>query len=358
MIDLKALVQLVLENKSPDLHLQVGNPPMIRLKTGELVEVENQAVLTVEDVKQVIEKITTEEQRQHHSEDHELDFSYDFEGLSRFRVNIYEEQHGPAVAMRVISEDIPSLEELGLPPVVEQLCNLPRGLVLVTGPTGMGKSTTLASMIDYVNQHHKKHIITIEDPIEFVYENKESMVTQREVSQHTHSFSSAIRSALRQDPDVVMVGEMRDLETIAAALTLAETGHLVFSTLHTSDAAQTIDRIVDVFPPYQQQQIRAQLATSLKGVISQTLVPRLDGEGRVAAREIMVTNDAVRNCIAKAETPQLYSIMQIGASEGMVLLDKALEELYSQGIISAEEALAKASDFDAMQQTLSQYVTA
>lgn len=351
-MDFSPLLKDITESQSPDLHLQVGQHPIVRLKSGNIAAIEQYPVLTAEDINQLIAEITNEEQKKRFAEAHEFDFSYHVEGSGRFRVNIFQERHGPSVAFRLISEIIPTLEELGLGSAVEQLCKLHNGLVLVTGPTGMGKSTTMASMVNYVNEHRQKHIITIEDPIEFVYPNKNCLVTQREVNVHTKSFSSAIRAALRQDPDVVMVGEMRDLETIAAAVTLAETGHLVFSTLHTQDAAQTVDRIIDVFPPYQQQQIRTQLGNTLKGVVSQVLIPRADQQGRVAAREIMISNDAVRNCITQGQVHQMYSMIQLGASDGMILMDQSLENLVKEGVISKEEALAKASDIEALSRNL------
>ena len=294
----------------------------------------------------MIVKITNEDQRAIFEKVHEFDFSFSIENFGRFRVNIYEERFGPACAFRVISQEIPTLDSIGLGPAVEQLLQYHNGLVLVTGPTGSGKSTTLASMINYINEHRQAHIITIEDPIEYVYKSKNCLVTQREVNVHTKSFSSAIRSALRQDPDVVLVGEMRDLETIGAAITLAETGHLVFSTLHTQDAPQTIDRIIDVFPADQQQQVRAQLAGTLNAVISQILVPHAAGEGRVAAREIMMNNDAIRNCISQNQTNQIYSMIQIGANEGMVLMDQSLEDLVRSGDITKDHAFSKASDVE------------
>jgi len=355
-LNLTDIMRDVLLTDSPDLHLQVGQPPMIRLKNGDIAPMDSKELLTKEDVEGVIAAITTDEQRERFKKDFELDFSYHIGKVSRFRVNIFQEKNGPAIAFRMIAEEIPTLDELGLGDMAKFLAMQPNGLVLVTGPTGMGKSTTMASIIDYINANRKAHIITIEDPIEFVYKSKQSLVTQREVNNHTHSFANAIRAALREDPDVVMVGEMRDLETIAAAITLAETGHLVFSTLHTSDAAHTIDRVIDVFPPYQQQQIRAQLAGTLKGVISQILVPRADGAGRVAARETMVVNDAVRNCISKGETHQIYSVMQIGAQEGMVLMDKSLEDLARAGLITADEALSKATDPQYLQSRLRELV--
>ncbi len=351
-IDLNNIMRLVIESGSPDLHMQVGKPPVVRLKNGDINPLTGTAPLTEADIEEVVNTITTAEQRVRLSADYQVDFSYQINNLSRFRVNVFQEKDGLAIAFRVISEKIPTMEELGLNDTVKALAMQPNGLVLVTGPTGTGKSTTLASMIDYINENRKCHIITIEDPIEFVYEDKLSLITQRELNLHTHSFTDAIKGALRQNPDVVMVGEMRDLETIAAAITLAETGHLVLSTLHTINAAHTVNRIVDVFPPYQQQQIRAQLAETLKGVISQVLLPRADGEGRIAAREIMIVNDAIRNCISQAETHQIPSIMQINSADGMVLMDNALMELYGKGHISLNEALSKAADLEYMQSRL------
>ena len=350
--DLNSIMKQVVDSGSSDLHLQVSQPPVIRLKNGDLVGIEDGSIITIEDIETIINQITTEKQRKTYKQVHQVDFSFYIKGISRFRVNVYDERNGPAIAFRAISEKIPTMDELGLPEIAKTLAMQSSGLVLITGQTGMGKSTTLASIIDYINENRKCHIITIEDPIEFVYQNKHSLVTQREVNVHTQNFSDAIRAALRQDPDVVMVGEMRDLETIAAAITLAETGHLVFSTLHTSSAAQTIDRIIDVFPPYQQQQIRAQLSVSLKGVISQVLIPKVDNEGRIVAREVMIVNDAIKNCISKGETHQIPSIIQLNAGEGMVLMDVALEDLYKNGIISASEALSNAFDLESLQEQL------
>ncbi len=345
-MDFNSLIGEVLKTGAPDLHLHVGQYPIIRLKTGTIAALNTYPILSKKDVDEVITRITNEEQRKVFKKKHEFDFSFSFQKLGRFRVNIYEERFGPAVAFRIIAQKVPTLAELGLGRAVERLINFPYGLILVTGPTGSGKSTSLAAMIDYINERRSAHIITIEDPIEYVYKSKNCLITQREVNVHTQSFSSAIGSALRQDPDIILVGEMRDLETISAALTLAETGHLVFSTLHTQDAPQTIDRIIDVFPSEQQQQIRTQLGSTLKGVISQVLVPRASGEGRIAAREIMVTNDGIRNCIVKGQTNQIYSMIQIGASEGMVLMDESLENLAREGIITKETALSKAADFE------------
>jgi twitching motility protein PilT len=351
-MDLNQLLSDVHASGIPDLHLQVGKYPVIRLKNGDVAPVDKAPILTNALVTGFIKEITSDEQRKDFAKEHEIDFSFSIKSGGRFRVNVFEEREGPALAFRVISQTIPQLDELGLGEPVKNLLQLNHGFILVTGPTGCGKSTTMASMIDYINATKKCHIITIEDPIEYVYENKQSLITQRELNVHTHSFTNAIRSALRQDPDVVMVGEMRDLDTIAAAITLAETGHLVLSTLHTSDTVQTINRIIDVYPSYQQQQIRNQLAAMLKGVIAQVLIPRADADERVAVREIMIMNDGIRNCIAKGDISQIYSMIEIGVSEGMVSLDQMLEEYVRAGAISKENALAKASDFDSLNNRL------
>ena len=343
-LDLRGVMEQVAALSSPDLHMQVGQPPIIRLRTGNLSALEGAPVMTAEDILGIIAQITTPDQKAVFEKDFQLDFSYHLEGVSRFRVNAYQEHKGPSLSFRLIPDKIPTMEEIDMDEVAKSLAMLGSGLILVTGPTGSGKSTVIASMIDYINKNRSAHIITIEDPIEFVYKSQNCLFSQRELNVHAHSFAGAIKGALRQDPDIVMVGEMRDLETISAAITLAETGHLVLSTLHTVDAAQTVDRIIDVFPANQQSQIRAQLSATLKGVISQTLVPRLDGNGRVAAREIMIVNDAVQNCIVKAETNQIYSIMQINADQGMRLMDESLEMLVHEGVISVEEAVAHSSD--------------
>ena len=352
MLDFNALMGEVIKSGSPDLHLHVGQYPIVRLKTGDIAAISNYPILTKQDIDGVINKITNEDQRKIFEAEHEYDFSFSIENFGRFRVNIYQERFGSACAFRVITQEIPTLADIGLGQSIEKLLQFHNGLILVTGPTGCGKSTTLAAMIDYVNEHRQAHIITIEDPIEYVYKSKNCLITQREVNVHTKSFNSAIRSALRQDPNVVLVGEMRDLETMSAAITLAETGHLVFSTLHTQDAPQTIDRIIDVFPADQQQQIRTQLGGTLRAVISQILLPRISGEGRVAAREIMINNDAIRNCITKNQTNQIYSMIQIGANEGMILMDQSLEDLVREGIITKEDAFSKANDVDALMNKL------
>jgi twitching motility protein PilT len=343
-LDLKGVMTEVAKTSSPDLHLQIGQPPIIRLRNGELSALQNAPILSKNDILSIIESLTTEAQREVFAEEWQLDFSYHMEGISRFRVNIFMENNGPSIAFRLIPDKIPTADELGLNDVIKDLGMLKGGLILVTGSTGMGKSTTIASMIDHINKNRSAHIITIEDPIEFIFKAENCLFSQRELNIHTHSFAGAIKGALRQDPDIVMVGEMRDLETIAAAITLAETGHLVLSTLHTLDSVQTIDRIIDVFPSDQQQQIRSQLAGVLKAVITQTLIPRMDGDGRVVAREVMLMNNAIRNCIIKSETNQIYSAMQIASAQGMRLMDDNLEKLVNDGVISPEDALTHATD--------------
>src|SRR5882762_2826988 len=297
MIDiLKATVQ----KAASDLHFVIGLPPMIRID-GELQPMKEFAVLTAEESRRLIYSLLSDHQRARFEEDWELDFSVSVDNVSRFRANILLDKLGVEAVLRVISNKIPTPEELQLPTVITDLADLPRGLVLITGPTGSGKSTTLACLINLINEKRKQHILTIEDPIEFVYQNKNSVIRQRELGQQTKSFGAALKHALRQDPDVVLIGEMRDLETIAAALTMAETGHLVFATLHTTDAASTIDRIIDVFPAHQQQQVRTQLSTSLKAVIGQTLLPRVGAKGRIAAREIMLVTPAIANLIREGK---------------------------------------------------------
>lgn len=353
-MDLKSILKQLVQHKAPDLHLKVGSPPIVRLTNGDLYPIEGLEKLTEFQISEIARDIVSEDKYKLFSDNYEIDFSYGLKDVGRFRVNLFLEKDGPALAFRAIPEIIPSPEDLLLPSVLHTLAMKPRGLVLVTGPTGSGKSTTLASMIHYINQRRRCHIITIEDPIEFVHTPIQALITQREVSYHTRSFSNAIRSSLRQDPDVIMVGEMRDLETIATAITLAEAGHLVLSTLHTTDAAQTIHRIVDVFPSEQQQQIRLQLALSLQAVISQTMLQKIDGKGRVVAFEIMIANDAVRNLLKEAQIHQILSMIQIGRSEGMQTLDDALANLCKKGLISEDAAYAKAHDPDLLRIALHQ----
>lgn len=345
-MDIKQILQEVKKHNAPDVHIMVGSPPVVRLPNGEVYISPNVPALTVDDVRSIAGQVTPPEKMEVFKEQMEVDFSFTLDGDVRFRVNLYNEKNGPALAFRLIAHEIPDTLTFGVPEVVMSLANLPRGLVLITGPTGSGKSTTLTMIIDKINRERKAHIITIEDPIEFVHKSQSSIVTQRELGSHTKSFPNAIKSSLRQDPDVVMIGEMRDLETIMAALTLAETGHLVFSTLHTQDAPQTINRIVDVFPEFQQKQVMTQLSMALKGVVSQTLLPRKDGQGRVCAYEILLANDGISNCIKEGHTHQLYSMMQIGKADGMRLLDDDLARLVNAGVIEPAVALAKARDIE------------
>jgi twitching motility protein PilT len=336
------VLKAVVQKGASDLHLVIGMPPMIR-QDGDLKPMTEFPVLTADDSKKLIYTLLSDEQKARFEKDWELDFSVAVNQISRFRTNVLMQKNGIEAVLRVIASKIPNPEELELPATITDLSNLPRGLVLVTGPTGSGKSTTLSCLINLINQNRKSHILTVEDPIEFVYENKNSVVRQREIGQQSHSFAAALKHALRQDPDVVMVGEMRDLETIGAALTMAETGHLVFATLHTTDAAQTVDRIIDVFPSHQQQQVRIQLASVLKAVVCQTLLPRLNSKGRVAAREIMIVTPAISNLIREGKTHQIYGAIDTGVRVGMISLDKALADLAKKGLISLEDAIAKAN---------------
>jgi twitching motility protein PilT len=341
-MDLADLLKHAVEYGASDLHLTAMRPPMVRI-SGKLVPSGFDTELTPDDTKALVYSILTDDQKAKFEEEHELDFSIGIPSVSRFRVNVFMQRGCVSGVFRTIGENIPTCEELGLNETVQQLALLPRGLVCVTGPTGCGKSTTLAAMINLVNQQREGHIITIEDPIEFLHPHIRSTINQRELGSDTYSFPRALKAVLREDPNVILVGEMRDLETIAAALTLAETGHLVLSTLHTQDAASTVDRIIDVFPPYQQEQTRVMLAGTLKGVVSQVLLPRADGPGRVAAREIMVVTSAISAIIREAKTHQIYSAIQTGANQGMCTMEKALAELHQAGLITEEDALSKAN---------------
>ena len=346
------LLTIMVERGASDLHITNGAYPQIRLH-GKLVPLTEFEVLTPPDCQRLAYSVLNEGQRKKFEEDNELDCSFGIEGLARFRCNVFRQRGAVAAAIRVIPFKIRSFEELGLPPIVEQLAERPKGLVLVTGPTGSGKSTTLAAMIDKVNRERAEHIVTIEDPIEFVHPHKKCIVNQREVHADTHSFKNALRSILRQDPDVVLVGEMRDLETIEAALTIAETGHLTFGTLHTNSSAQTINRIIDVFPTHQQPQVRAQLSLTLEGVLSQALIPRIDGKGRVMALEIMVMTPAIRNLIREEKIHQIYSAMQAGTKYGMQTLNHSLVQLVQKGLITREEAMGRSMIPDELAQLLS-----
>jgi twitching motility protein PilT len=325
-----------------DLHITVGLPPMVRVN-GE-VQPLDYPPLTANVTRELVYDILSNDQRQRLENDWELDFSYTLPRTARFRVNVYFQKGTLGAAFRTIPQEVLSLHKLGLPRAVEDMTEKPRGLVLVTGPTGSGKSTTLAAMIDKINETKNEHIMSVEDPIEFLHNHKKCIVNQREVNQDTKSFAQALKHVLRQDPDVILVGEMRDLETISLAVTAAETGHLVFGTLHTQDAPQTVDRIIDVFPPHQQHQVRAQLANALQGIITQTLIPRRDGKGRVVACEVLVPTPGVRNLIREGKTHQIYSAMQTGGKFGMQTMDAALVELMRKGLISREEAEKRSSN--------------
>jgi len=342
---LHQLLKAMLDKGASDLHLTTASAPQLRID-GELVPLRTEA-LTPVDTKQLCYSILTDAQKLRFEEDQELDLSFGVKNLARFRANIYMQRGAVAGAFRLVPFNIIPLEELGLPKVVAELCEKPRGLVLVTGPTGSGKSTTLASMLDRINQRHRAHIITIEDPIEYLHPHKNSLVNQREIGSDSQSFKRALKYILRQDPDVVLIGEMRDLETIEAALTIAETGHLALATLHTNSAVQSINRIVDVFPPHQQSQIRAVLAFVLEGVVSQALIPRATGSGRVLCAEVMVPNSAIRNLIREDKLHQIYSQMQIGQTKyGMQTMNQSLCDLYLRRTISLEEAMGRSSDTD------------
>lgn len=341
---IEVLLEEVIKKKASDLHIQVGLPPILRVDGG-LTPVSGADILSEEGVEALIFSILDEDQKQILLKDKEFDFSFAFGDLGRFRVNAFHERGNMAAALRLIPNEILTVEQLGLPEVVNQFANAPRGLVLVTGPTGSGKSTTLAALIHKINAEKAVHILTIEDPIEFTHKSMKSVIVQREVHYDTYSFSAALRSALREDPDVVLVGEMRDLETIASAITIAETGHLVFATLHTNSASQSIDRMIDVFPPHQQPQIRAQLANILMAIVSQRLVPTIGG-GRVAAAEVLVATPAVRNIIREGKTHQLEAVIQTGAEFGMQSMDKTLVNLIHDGTITYEEARNVAIDID------------
>jgi twitching motility protein PilT len=341
---IEILLEEVIKKKASDLHIQVGLPPMLRVD-GSLLPVSGADVLTEEAVELLIFAVLDEDQKQILLKDKEFDFSFAFGDLGRFRVNAFHERGNLAAALRLIPNELLSIEQLGLPQIVNKFSDYPRGLVLVTGPTGSGKSTTLAAIIHKINNEKSTHIVTIEDPIEFTHKSVKSVIVQREVHYDTYSFSAALRSSLRQDPDVVLIGEMRDLETIAAAITIAETGHLVLATLHTNSAAQSIDRMVDVFPPHQQPQIRTQLSNILMAICSQRLIPAIGG-GRMAAAEILVATPAVRNIIREGKTHQLEAVIQTGAEFGMQSMDKTLVGLIHNGTITYEEARNVAVDIE------------
>lgn len=354
VVEISELLEKLVGENGSDLHISSNLPPAMRVD-GKLKRMDYPP-LSPDEVENLLFPMLSNEQRRRLEQEWELDFSYGIEGLSRFRVNFYKDKGNYAAAFRTITSQVPSFDKLGLPDIVRTTAEKPRGLILVTGPTGSGKSTTLASMIDYINSTKAEHILTIEDPIEFVHTSKSSIIHQRELGMDTRSFGNALKSALREDPDIILVGEMRDHETIALALTAAETGHLVFGTLHTSSASQTIDRIIDVFPEGQQQQIRVQLANSLVAVFSQTLLPKVqpDGtkKGRVMAQEIMLVTPAIANLIRESKAAQIYSTIQMNQGMGMQTLEMALANLYKQGLIALEDALTKTSRPDELKRMI------
>ena len=345
MLIMRELLELLVKRGGSDLHITAGSPPKVRLH-GDLIDTEYEP-LNADDTKSIIYGVLSTEQIARFERELELDMSFGLPGIGRFRTNVFIQRGAVGAVMRVVPEKIRSFEDLALPrDICEGLCALPKGLILVTGSTGSGKSTTLAAMIDYLNTTRQSHIVTIEDPIEFVHESKKCLINQREVGPHTLSFANALRSALREDPDVILVGEMRDLETIRLALSGAETGHLVFGTLHTSSAAKTIDRIVDVFPAAEKEMVRAMLSESIRAVISQTLLKTKDGSGRVAAHEIMIGTPAIRNLIRENKIAQMYSAIQTGRQLGMQTLDQNLQELVQRNIVSPTEARGAAANKD------------
>jgi len=340
-MDTAELLAFSNKNKASDLHLSAGLPPMIRVD-GDMKRI-NLPVLDAETVQKMIFDIMNDQQRKSYEEEMEVDFSFEIPNVARFRVNAFNQDRGPAAVFRTIPSVVLSLDDLNAPQIFRELCNKPRGMILVTGPTGSGKSTTLAGMVDYINEKHKGHILTVEDPIEFVHQSKKCLVNQRELNKNTHSFDNALKSALREDPDVILVGELRDLETIRLAMTAAETGHLVLATLHTSSAPKTIDRIVDVFPAEEKSMVRSMLSESIQAVISQTLLKKVGG-GRVAAHEIMIGTSAIRNLIREDKIAQMYSMIQTGQNDGMQTLDQCLERLVRDRSVTAADARTYAVD--------------
>jgi twitching motility protein PilT len=341
-LDLTTLLTFARQEGASDVHISAGMPPLLRIR-GQMTPLEMPA-LDREETHAALFDILNDGQKQVFEEKRDIDFAFEIPGVSRFRANLFVQDRGEGAVFRVVPNKVMSLEELGLPKVLKDLSNKERGLVLVTGPTGSGKSTTLAAMVDYVNESRRGHIITIEDPIEFVHQAKRCLVNQREVGQHTGSFSAALRASLREDPDVILVGELRDLETTQLAISAAETGHLVFATLHTNSASKTVDRIIDIFPANQQAQVRTMLSESIEGVVAQTLLPSKDGKGRVAALEILVGVPALRNLIREDKTAQILSVIQTGAQHGMQSLDQSLRDLVMQGKLARDEAMRKSSN--------------
>jgi twitching motility protein PilT len=350
-LDFADVLLEVIDRRASDLHITAGAPPMVRVR-GRLTPIDGYPVLTPTDTREIVYSILSNSQRQKFENNWQLDFAYQIPGRARFRVNAYFQRSAIGAAFRLIPFEVVPLESLGLPPAVAEFAKRPRGLVLVTGPTGSGKSTTLASLIDVINREREEHIMTIEDPIEFLHAHKKCVVNQRELGSDAASFGDALKAALRQDPDVILVGEMRDLETIGTAITAAETGHLVFATLHTQDTPQTIDRIIDVFPPGQQGQVRAQLAVALQGIMTQMLVPTADGAGRCVAAEILVPTPAVRNLIREGKSHQIYSVLQTGAAQGMQTMDSSLATLVRAGKVTRQVAETRAHSIEEMRRLL------
>jgi twitching motility protein PilT len=349
-MDMAEILKEVLNREASDLHLAVGVPPVVRID-GHLQNLDY-PILSPNEARELVYSILSQDQRQKLETDWEVDFSYSLYGQARFRVNAYFQRGTLGAAFRLVPVAIKTIEELGLPKVIHSFCHKPRGFVLVTGPTGSGKSTTLASIIDEINEKRADHIVTIEDPIEFLHQHKRCVVNQREVGTDTKAFPAALRSALRQDPDIILIGEMRDLETIQIALTAAETGHLVFATLHTQDCPQTIDRMIDVFPPHQQEQIRVQIAATLEGIVTQQLLPKACGQGRVAACEVLITTPAARNLIREGKTYQLYTVMQTGVHHGMQTMNSSLADLVRRGQITRDMAIRRSSVPDELERLM------
>jgi len=351
MLDIKTILGAAHEKDASDIHLTVGIPPVVRVD-GQLIQLPDCGRLMPDETSRLAEELMDEYSTKIFEENGEVDFSYSVVGFGRFRVNVFKQRGTISMALRTVPLSVPAIDDLGLPPILKELSMKKRGLVLVTGPTGSGKSTTLAAMIDHMNKHRNGHIITLEDPIEYLHRHGKCIINQREVGHDTFSYANALRAALRQDPDIILIGEMRDLETISTAVTAAETGHLVLSTLHTIGAVQTIDRIIDVFPPDQQQQIKVQLASVLEGVVSQQLIKKSDNKGRIASLEIMLANAAIRNHIREGKTHQILSALQTGRKHGMVTMDAYLTELYRQGLISYNDAILHAVDRDMLARLL------
>jgi len=347
MVDIQEILEDAREKGASDVHITVGIPPVMRVN-GQLISMEKYGKLLPPDTKEIADSIMNDKQKNIFEEHGQLDMSFSIPGIGRFRVNLFKQRGSVAIALRIVATKVPDAESLGIPESVMDLYDRKRGLVLVTGPTGSGKSTTLASIIDLINKEREAHVITLEDPIEYLYQHNKSIVNQREIGLDSDSYADALRSALREDPDVILVGEMRDLETISTAITAAETGHLVLSTLHTIGASSTVDRIIDVFPPHQQQQVRVQLANVLEAIISQQLIPTADGSSRVAAFEVLHVTSAVRNMIREGKTHQLITIMQTNRKLGMITMDEAISSLYTDHKISREMAIQFAQDKDSM----------